>query len=218
MAGPATAADNQRGYYGGVTLFGSNATMRDSTFANMGQPETTQRTDDVAGAGLLAGYRFRDFPVRLELEGHYRFRFDNNVIDQNDPNTPRRSVYHSNIATIAVVANAFYEIRNSSSFTPFFGVSAGWARQINEASRYDVGFPGPGSNETNMRTATDRVVYGAALGVDWAFAENWAAAFTYRAISLGTTDTGTFPSGQSIENDKYLSHDLMFTLKYYFGH
>lgn len=222
MAGlaQADAAPLRPGGYLGIVGIGSNGTVGHSEFGRTDfngfqQPGISQRTDDVAGLGLVAGWRLRDLPFRFELEGSYRFRFDNNVHDDLDSGTGRRAVYHSNIATVEVLAAALYEWRNTSSFTPFLGLTAGWSHHVNDTTKYDVGGPLPGRQE--FRAIEDNFAYGALAGVEWTFADAWSAAFTYRLMNLGGTESGRAAGGQSVHNGSYAVQDLMLTVTYHFG-
>jgi opacity protein-like surface antigen len=216
---PAEAEPVRPGGYAGLLVMGSNGTvghsmLADTDFNGFQQPGTTQRTDDVAGIGVQGGWRLRDLPFRFELEAHYRVRFDNNAFDALDSGTGRTAVYHSNISTIALLASAVYEWRNTSSFTPFIGVTAGWARHRAESTKFDVGGIVP---DQELKATTDNFAVGALAGVEWTFAERWSAAFTYRVMDLGETESGRFAGGQSIHNGSYATQDLMLTLNYHFG-
>lgn len=206
MAGSASAGS----FYTGALLIGSGAFVDETTFSGFpGTGETEQRSDGVAGGGITFGYRFDDIPLRVELEGHYRHRFDHDVLSVGAPTIG----YGTNLATYAALVNVMIEGRNSSPFTPFMGVSFGWAHNRSDTER---AVNGSGVSITNSN-GVDNFAWGALLGLDWRFAERWVATASYRYIDLGSTDTGTFPTGESIRNDDYIGHDLMLGLRFRFN-
>jgi len=204
-AGPSAAGS----FYTGALLIGSAAFVDETTFtAFPGAPETEQRSDGVAGAGITFGYRFADIPLRVELEGHYRHRFDHDVISVGAPTIG----YGTNLATFAALINVVIEGRNASPFTPFMGVSFGWAHNRAETRRAVNG----SGNSVGISNGVDNFVWGALAGVDWRFAERWVASASYRYIDLGLTETGVFQTGESFRNDDYIGHDVMLGLRFRF--
>ncbi len=209
LAGPASAQDGEGGFYIGVRGIGSIAEVDDVDSNGFVGAENVENDDDeVAGVGGIIGYRFEDFPLRTEIEGAYRFRFDLDVRDQGPPTID----YETNIATTTVLFNAFLEWRNESDFTPFVGGSVGWARNSADNDRHNLVNGASQSDDTDE----DNVAWGAMAGVDWRFLESVSAELAYRYINLGDVDAGSFSGGDSIDADDYTSHDILLSVSYRF--
>jgi opacity protein-like surface antigen len=114
------------------------------------------------------------------------------------------------VATTSALATAIVEWRNDTNFTPFAGVTAGWARNSTDTRRQDNN----NGAATNTDQDLDNFAYGGVLGLDWGFSENWSAEFAYRFINLGDVETGVINTTDSISADDYISHDLLFSILY----
>lgn len=208
-ASPSIAADRFGDPYIGLRGIGAYSAFNDSS--STGFTATRDRTNEddlVAGIGGVIGYRFFRIPLRMEVEGHYRFRFD---WDNRDP-APAVVDYESDVDTIAVLFNAILDWRNSSSFTPYIGVSVGWARNHNETTRTVI----PTQAKQTVDQTNNEIAYGIMLGIDWSISEDWSAGLGYRYIRLGEVGTGTFAGGDSIEVNTYDSHDVLLNVNYTF--
>lgn len=206
---PVYAQDSLGEAYVGVRAIGSVASLDDvDTSGFTGSRDIENDSDETAGIGVIAGFRWADIPLRTEVEASYRFRFD---LDARD-NGPPAVTYESNVDSINVLFNAILEWRNDSDFTPFIGGTIGWARNMAENTRINV----PTQTSTTDDTDTDNLAYGGIAGVDWRFAESWSAELAYRYIDLGKVDGGSFAAGDSIEADHYVSHDLLLSFSYRF--
>ena len=209
-APPAAADDGVLSYYVGVRAIGAYAKVDDVKVTGFGGPADIENdTDTVAGIGGVIGTRFRDIPVRLELEFNHRFRFDFDVRDTQTGNVIDNEM---NIKTNSALVNAALEWRNETDFTPFFGVSAGWARHTVETERTALAT----QVETERDEDKDNFAWGGLLGVDWHFAESWSAQAAYRYIDLGEVRSGVGPAGDSIEADDYISHDFLIGVLFHF--
>ena len=209
VAAPALAQDGSSGFYAGIRGIGSIAQVDDVNTSGFGGADRVENDDDeVAGIGGIVGYRWQDFPLRTEIEGSYRFRFDLDVRDQGAPIVD----YETNIATTTVLFNAFLEWRNDSDFTPFVGGSIGWARNSAENDRTNFATLATESDDTDE----DNLAWGAMAGVDWLFLDNVSAELAYRFINLGDVDAGSFSGGDSIDADDYTSHEILLSLSYRF--
>lgn len=208
VAGPTWAQDG--GFYIGIRGIGSIAELDDVNSSGFGGTQNTENDDDeVAGVGGIIGYRWEDIPLRTEIEGSYRFRFDMDVRDQDAPVVD----YETDIATSTILFNAFLEWRNESDFTPFIGGSVGWARNSADTERRVLGGGGGSEKDENN---DDNVAWGGMVGVDWLFLENVSAELAYRYINLGDVDAGDFSTGESLDADDYTSHDIMLSVSYRF--
>ena len=208
-ASPAAAADRFGDFYLGLRAVGAYAQLHDqSTVGFTGAHERTNATDFTIGGGGVAGFRFFRVPLRMEVEAHYTYRFD---WDNRDI-TAAVVDYESDVDTLAVLFNAILDWRNSSSFTPYVGVSLGWARHHNETTRTVI----PTQVKLTSDNTSNNFAYGMMLGVDWNLDENWAIGLGYRFIRMGEVSTGLFSSGDRIDAEQYESHDVLLDLKYTF--
>lgn len=209
VAASPAAAEDAGGFYVGVRGTGSLAEL-DSVNANgfAGSSNVQNDSDSNIGIGAVVGYRWQDIPLRTEIEGGYRFRFDFDAQDSGPPVTD----YEVNIATTTVLLNALLEWRNDTEFTPFVGGSVGWARHSSDTSRVVI----PTQAETSKTTDKDNLAWGVMAGVGWEFLDHWSAELAYRYTDLGEVDAGSFSGGDSLSADDYISHDLLLTVSYRF--
>jgi opacity protein-like surface antigen len=208
-AAPAVAQDSTGSAYIGLRAIGSVAKINDvGTSGFSGSTLVENDSDEVAGVGFVAGLSLPQAPVRFEIEAAHRFRFDLDVRDVAAPVID----YEVNVATTSLLLSTFLEWRNDSEFTPFIGGTIGWARNAAETTRSNLG-GGPASEYDNDE---DNLAWGGMVGLDWDFAEQWAAQLAYRYIDLGDVSTGPAPTGESISADEYVSHDVLLSVLFRF--
>lgn len=210
-ASPTARAEDRFGnFYVGVRGIGSYSFLNGvNTLGFTGTPEITNDDDLVAGVGGVVGYRFFRIPVRLEVEGAHRFRFD---LDNRDIAAPSSIDYESNVATTTVVLNAILDWRNDSDFTPWIGGTIGWARNYIETTRTVLSTQA----QQEIDRSQNEIAWGFSVGVDWDVTEDWTAGLAVRYINLGEVTTGVFAAGDSIEVDEYESVDILLTVSYVF--
>ena len=203
---PAWSADRD-GFYAGLRLLGSIAELENLQATGFGGSYDERHGDDiVAGGGGVVGYRWGRLPFRTEVEVAHRVRFD---WDFRDDGTPAVG-YNNNLESTNLLFNLLFEYRNMSRFTPFLGATIGWARNHSSVERTSIG-TGLTTEQTNTE---NNIAWGVMLGVDWAFAQKWAAELAYRYINLGEASTGVFPTGESVVADDYVSQDLLLSVMY----
>ncbi len=209
-ATPAGADQGVMSYYLGLRAIGTQSMVDDVSNTGFAGTQNVENDSDVVGGiGIVAGTRFRDLPVRLELEVAHRFRFDFDVRDQ----MPANVIDHeANIATTTALVSAILEWRNDTSFTPFVGGAVGWARNDVETDRIDIAT----QVKTTSDNETDNFAWGGTAGVDWDFWEHWTAQAAYRYTDLGEVETGVNGNGESISADSYTSHDLLLSILFRF--
>ncbi len=206
---PAFAQESDGGFYIGARAIGSFASADDINSGGFtGSTRIQNDTDTVAGVAGIVGYRWADLPLRTEVEGGYRFRFDFDLQDQGAPVVD----YETNLETAMVLFNAVLEWRNESDFTPFIGGSIGWARNTSETTRVVI----PGGPSTTQDNDEDNLAWGVMAGVDWEFIDHWSAGLAYRYLDLGEFDSGSFSGGDSVGADDFTSHDVLVTVSYRF--
>jgi opacity protein-like surface antigen len=206
---PALAGEDNGAVYGGIRAIGSVAAFGDTDTANFtGATLVENDSDLVAGSAGVLGYSFGRFPFRAEVEVGYRFRFDFDVRDV----AAQTIAYEMDVATTSALASTIIEWRNDTDFTPFAGVTAGWARNSTDTTRTNL----PTQAKVNTDEDTDNFAYGGVLGLDWGFSENWSAEFAYRYLNLGEVNSGPVNTTDSISADDYVSHDVLFSILYRF--
>lgn len=204
------AQDRDSGIYAGIRAIGSIAEINDVDSTGFGGPQVTQNdTDQVAGPAAVIGYKFKPIPLRIEIEAGYRVRFDLDVRDLAPGGTVD---YEIDVSTIQAVLNAIIEWRNTSDFTPYAGVTVGWARNRASTQRTVLNT----QVQVNSLESKDNIALGLLAGVDWRFTQNWSAGLTYRFIDLGEVETTVFAGGDQITTGDYLSHDVLLSLLYHF--
>lgn len=206
---PAAAGEDDGSVYGGVRVIGSVAAFGGvDTVGFTGATEVESARDEVTGVAGVLGYSFGRFPFRAEVEVVRRFRFDFDVRDLAAPTIDTET----NVATISALASAIIEWRNDTDFTPFAGVTAGWARNSTDTRRLNLATQA----STDTDEDTDNFAYGGFLGLDWSLSENWSAEFAYRYLNLGAVETGAVDTADGVSAEDYISHDVLFSIFYRF--
>ncbi|MGF1607983.1 MAG: outer membrane protein [Kiloniellales bacterium] len=208
---PSLAGEGDDGFYVGIRAIGAPfAEMRSVKTQGFAGPANVENdTDQVAGPAAVIGWRFKRLPLRAEIEGGYRVRFDLDVRDQAPGGTVD---YEIDVATAQLLFTAILEWRNRSSLTPFVGGSIGWARNTTETQRTVLST----QVQVNREQDQDNIAWGLMAGVDWRFAERWSAEIAYRFMNLGKVETARFATGEQISSDNYLSHDVLLSVFYRF--
>ena len=207
----AEAQDQTNRAYLGIRAIGSIASLGDTTTRGFGGPTLVENdSDQVAGPAVVGGWIFKNFPLRMEIEGGNRYRFDYDVRDLAGGGTID---YEIDVRTWQLLLNTIFEWRNSSSFTPMIGATVGWARQHIDIQRTNLATQAQITPDND----TDNIAWGGLLGVNWAFAQNWSADLMYRYINLGDVESGVIPgTGERIEAEDYVSHDVLISVNYHF--
>lgn len=197
--------------YVGFRAIGSVANLGDTATKGFGGPTEVQNDSDlVAGPAVVGGWVFKNFPLRVEIEGGNRYRFDYDVRDLAPASTVD---YEIDVRTWQVLLNTIFEWRNSSPFTPLIGASVGWARQHVDIQRTVL----VTQDQVTPDNDEDNIAWGGLLGVNWQFAENWSADLLYRYINLGDIGTDFLPAtGERIDAEDYVSHDVLISVYYHF--
>lgn len=208
-ASPVLAGEHGGAVYGGLRAIGSAAeTGGVDAVGVTGATWIESASDEVTGVAGVLGYSFGRFPFRAEVEVARRFRFDFDVRDVAAPSIDTET----NVATISALARAIIEWRNDTDFTPFAGVTAGWARNSTDTRRLNLGTQA----STGPDEDTDTFAYGGFLGLDWGFGENWSAEVAYRYLNLRDVETEAANTADDVSADDYVSHDVLFSIFYRF--
>lgn len=153
---------------------------------------------DLSGGGNIhAGYVLSDY-LRLELEGGYHsLEFDRisaSGVTNTDPS--------GSFKVTSIMANGYYDMPNSTSFTPYIGVGLGGAYlKLNR----DTGLG-------NSEDSDNEFAYQAMVGVSYSPktmpSTDWSIGYHYLGVS--EPDFGT------IKLDNLHTHSLQVGMKYHF--
>ncbi|WP_272691276.1 outer membrane protein [Providencia sp. PROV132] len=175
----------------------------------------------VFGGGLALGYDFDsqfDIPVRAELEFMAR---DKANATYNIRNRVRNGVTQTRdiknqVKLNTLMVNGYYDIKNSSDFTPFVSVGLGYAAVDFKTTRADVNNPGISESYTNTHTANN-FAWSVGAGVNYAINEDWDMGLSYRYLDAGKADITTAAGdGKHTSKVKVKTNDIMFGLTYRF--
>lgn len=208
LASPAMAQQAGGYYVGGKVLIG----LSDITGLDLENDATAialfdDKPEGVAGPSLSFGYRFKRFPVRLETEWIWRYRFDMNSLTAEA--TPR--VFKSNVGTHSLMWNAYYDYDINPRWTAYAGGGVGVALTTTEST---FGYQGMGALDENSRTEAN-FTWALGFGGRWKMYEHWWLDFSYRYTDLGKIDMGPHALGH-VTTDSYTSHDLLIGAAYTF--
>ena len=163
--------------------------------------------DVVYGGALAIGYDFYprlDVPVRLELE-YAMFgdaKSENSYSSSSSVHTDWQS--ESNKVTIGfqtLFVNAYYDFRNSSSFTPYLGAGLGVAFiDTKGRSSYKEHDPDDCYSYSLGEKSTTNFAWNVGAGVAYAFTDNISLDLGYRFVGLGKGETKN--SDSSVENNR----------------
>ncbi|MDR0620393.1 MAG: outer membrane beta-barrel protein [Deltaproteobacteria bacterium] len=179
----------------------------------------------VAG-GIAIGYNFMpsfSVPIRLDLE--YIARGYNTVNARhglditlteiaNGTATNQRVniIENGEIGVHTVLANLYFDIHNSSQFTPFIGVSLGIAALHIEMTNSSIeGFTPPES----FTYGTANFAWGVGAGVNYAFDNQWSFDIGYRYVDAGDNSLTEGMLEVDLET-KIAIHDVLAGVRYTF--
>lgn len=175
----------------------------------------------VFGGGLALGYDFAnqfDIPVRAELEFIAR---DKANATYNIRNRVRNGVtqtrdIRNQVKLNTLMVNGYYDIKNSSDFTPFVSVGLGYAAVDFKTTRADANNPGISESYTNTHTANN-FAWSVGAGVNYAINEDWDMGLSYRYLDAGKADiTTAVGDGEHTSKIKVKTNDILLGLTYRF--
>jgi len=208
-AGAAQAQSAREGGYVGLRLIGGQSEAQDLSQTGFNGPLTENNVEDpTAAAGVVAGYRFADLPLRVEGELHHRFRMDLDVRDNAAPGFG----YENNLSSTVALFSAAWELRLDSPFTPFLGASVGWARNTSDVERTNIST----GAATSSSESVDNLALGVSAGSSYELSRHWGLELAYRYLNMGEVETGALAGGETVTADSYVTHDLNLSLLYRF--
>lgn len=167
--------------------------------------EKNDKIETNGGPAFAIGYNWRehDIPVRTELEVSYRVRHD---ADSRLFVNPGQSFdYDSNTDALAVMVSAFYDFETGGSWQPYIGGGIGWSHIEVEGSRRNTLI----ASESFYDGTADNFAWSLQAGVMFDIIDSFAMEVSYRYISLGDIEPDAVPTGDRVEINDLVSHDIM---------
>ncbi len=199
---PGAAAE---GYYAGLKVVGGISDVSGLRLGGETTPVGLIEDSPEAVAGLAAafGRSFTGFPIRVELEYLWRYRFDiDAVTTETDPR-----LIKANVATQSFYLNAFYDIPLGGKWGLYLGGGLGYAHHSAETRFIQ------GADSLRVDDGQDEFSWKTAIGVRRDLNDRWWLDFSYRYTDLGDVRTAAGPRGQLIAGD-YFTHDLLAGLHF----
>ena len=184
-----------------------------STYGN-GLSRKVSEDDTVFTGSIAYGYAFETAPVRAELEYTFRNKSTLNPALWTNRNT------EAEVRTQNLMANVYYDFKNSSSFTPY--VSAGLGASFNKLN----------VTESVANVVTERAndkktdfAWSVGLGLNYEISKNLDLDFAYRYMDSGKVNaTHNYReigydydySERSNYDTKLKNHDFTVGLRYNF--
>lgn len=170
--------------------------------------------DDVFGVAVALGYDFDvafDVPIRAELEWnmHSQSEKDHTYTIAGIGNTD----VTNNIGIQSVFLNAYFDLHNSSKFTPYVGAGVGVSFVDVEATLNG------GIDYTIEEKTTTNFAWNVGVGVAYAFTSNLSLDLSYRYSQFGKGETSRsayYGTHMSAKTDTIGAHQGLFALRYTF--
>lgn len=175
----------------------------------------------VFGGGLALGYDFSnqfDIPVRAELEFMARDKANStyNIRDRVRNGVHQTRDIKNQIKLNTLMVNGYYDIKNSSDFTPYISVGLGYAAVDFKTTRADAYTPGLSLHDTHTHTANN-FAWSVGAGVNYAINDDWDMGLSYRYLDAGKADiTTAVGDGENTSKIKVKANDIMLGLTYRF--
>lgn len=167
-----------------------------------GEPLGKVKSDGGFSVGLFGGYKMEAF--RFEGEFSYRANDANEV----DPATPAPQFKLDGDTTVlALMVNAYYDIKTGSAFTPFLGAGVGCNQMTLDVS--PAGLPTEGVDDDDMVFA-----YQFIAGVGYAINPKMTLDLAYR-YSATADPSFTSKTGDPVDIE-VLGHGIGIGLRYAF--
>jgi opacity protein-like surface antigen len=174
-----------------------------------GVADETINFDTGVNTGVTGGYDFGY--VRLEGEISYKHNEMAGIKNNNSPSTSYRNV-DGNVGVMATMFNAFFNLRNDSPVTPYFGGGIGAATIYISDSYANVG----GAARDLVYSKDDDTVfaYQIGTGVEIALRPRYSLDLGYRYFA---TDKASFTNGRFLSNGlKMESHNVAVGFRFKF--
>lgn len=171
------------------------------------------KTDTVFSGGAAVGHDFYQdtgTPFRIEAEVYGRASGKTNYSPINiaDSNGALRGDIHNKVQLTTLMANAYYDFRNDSSFTPWISAGIGLAR-IKQSSTGVISTQVNSVSDTAHHTEHN-LAWGVGTGVSYAVTPNVSIDLSYRYLDAGKTSASYKMHGETYKSKiDVVSHDVM---------
>lgn len=172
---------------------------------DIGDTATSYLNDDIGDAFALGagfGVNFRD-TIRGDITVDYRTDADVTATH------PGGATHRTDISSLAVLANIYYDLQGRHRLTPYVGAGIGFA--YNETDTHTIN--GGGGTSGNGQTE-----FAAALmaGFSYRMNEQWMFDAGYRFLYLGDAKTESAVAANELHIDNIQAHELRFGVRYEF--
>lgn len=167
-------------------------------------PASSKATDLGDGLALSAAIGFQYAKTRTELE-YRRMETSIDAVAYAGGAAPGTLSVNDDLVAQALMSNVYFDLVNSSMFTPYIGAGVGGARVENELGERDAAF-----------------AYQGRAGVDVALGRNFSVGAEYvyfrtLDIKYGPKDfTPAGPAGPRTDGDAFVSSSVMGTVRLVF--
>lgn len=191
-----------------------------------------QRDSNFAGS-LAAGYDFHsqfNAPLRLELEyTGYGKAHSNNSLTYNQapwgyPDFEGKTENSLEVQLQTVLMNAYWDMRNSTPFTPWISAGVGFSRlsldhhTVDTDTQISTGIVDGSVKSGNHSGSATNFAWAVGVGVNWAIMDNVSMDLSYRYLDAGDVEANyTTPKGSGkTAKVSVTSNDVMLGVRYAF--
>ncbi len=167
-------------------------------------PATAKATDLGDGLALSGAIGFQYARTRTELE-YRRMEISVDAVAYSGGAAPGAIVVNDDLAAQALMSNVYFDLVNSSMFTPYIGVGVGGVRVENELGERDAAFAYQGRAGVEVALGSKL-----SLGAEYVY-------FRTLDIEYGPKDfTLAGPAGPRTDGDAFVSSSVMGTIRLLF--
>jgi opacity protein-like surface antigen len=179
-------------------------------------------SDNVFGGGIAVGYDFNKqfkLPLRTELEyaafNNAKGKHEYNFLYDSNPDASISGTARISIGVKTLFANAYYDFRNDSKFTPYVGLGLGWSfMDVKVKDTWtDVYPPWPTEygSESTKKSSTS-FAWNASGGVGYALTSNINLDLAYRFARLGKATVDSDSDGK-VKTSNLDMHQVLFGVR-----
>lgn len=215
------------GLQGGINLQHSNAPNPSIEFNGT---SLTLPAGLNIGASARTGYAVGGvvgfaFPMGLRAEGEITYRSnrqDYNLEGTLIPGLPSPTIAYSNITSVAIMGNAYWDFRINERWRPYIGGGVGVSIISADLKLAAFGAEGDLGSDTKYVFA-----YQAMAGVQYFLQNDFAIGLeykfhgtldpTFKSKLIEVSGPVNFTASAKFDHSAYFNHAIMATVKYYFG-
>lgn len=215
VSGAAKAQDplpDYLGIKGGASFLNADNMENTTNVANRATVNVRDESEVVFAVGAVAGYNWKNLPLRTDLEYMYRtaLNYSPNPSFTNAA-VPVKS--DSDLNSHSVMANLYWDIGTWNKITPFVGGGMGVAINTTDT---DGTILATGVKKNYTQTDAE-FTWAAGAGLNYAIMPNWLMDLSYRYVDLGNAGFGDpAPTEAGITSKDVTTHELLVGLRYKF--